>query len=194
MGRLRAEPLYMQVHKHARHACRIADGVFVSTLDNISLEQYVVELREYCSNAHNQPCTDCTRMIDVATIILERNFCRLREAFKLVKYTADRAITKLLKMPLAVVRIGKAESGVSFHIVLERFLGTDYLKMAKLLNQMSEAGIAARSSSKGIDQPFLKMLLNLTQSSRERECLRVAIVKASGISATKHVSSMVLKR
>lgn len=184
MGRLVHEPLRMHVRKHAR---QIAHGVFVSTLDNISLEQYMVRQREYCSHAHQQPCHSCNCMVEVATIILHQSFCHLHEAFRLItpkaKYTAARAITKLLKMPLVVVRIGQAHSGVSFNIVLEKFPGTDYLKLAKLLNRMTETASVAKGSS--IDRPFMKMLLNMTQSSRERECLRVAIVKASGISATK---------
>ena len=129
-------------------------------------------------------------MIKVATIILDQNFCHLHEAFEVVspkvKYSADRAITKLLQMPLAAVRIGEPQGGVSFTIILERFPGTDYLKMASLLNRMSQTTLVAKgSASQGIERSFMKMLLNLTQSSRERECLRVAIFKASGISATK---------
>ena len=53
-------------------------------------------------------------------------------------YSANRAITRLLQMPLVSVRIGRASSGTSFTILLEKFSGTDYLKMASLLNQIAE--------------------------------------------------------
>ena len=43
----------------------------------------------------------------------------------------------------------------------------------------------SKSVSGGLQKPFVKMLLNLAQSPRERECLRVAIFQASDISATE---------
>ena len=143
----------------------------------------------YCSLSHAQPCTDCYHMLRVAMIILEQNFCKLRKAFEIVsptvKYSAKRAITKLLQMPLVSVRIGRPSSGMSFTILLEMFAGTDYLKLGMLLNQMAEMPMEGPGSSQNMERSFVKMLLNLAQSPRERECLRVAIVKASGISASK---------
>jgi len=57
--------------------------------------------------------------------------------------------------------------------------------MASLLNQISEMTVEGTTGSEKMDRPFVKMLLNLAQSPNERECLRVAIVKASGISSSK---------
>ena len=189
MGRPLTELIPLFLEHHSERTRQIADGVSVSTVSNISLSEDVVVRREYCSLTHAQPCPDCCRMIQVATIILEHNFCKLHQAFEIVsptvKYSASRAITKLLQMPLVSVRIGSASSGVSFTILLERFLGTDYVKMASLLNQMAEHSVKDSESRQSMERPFVKMLLNLAQSPRERECLRVAIFKASEISASK---------
>lgn len=66
-----------------------------------------------------------------------------------------------------------------FTILLEMISGTDYLKMASLLNHIAEMPVEGTRGSKKMDRPFVKML------ARECEFLRVAIVKASGISASK---------
>ena len=128
-------------------------------------------------------------MLQVATVILDQRFCKHHQAFEIVsptvKYSANRAITKLLQMPLVSVRIGCASSGTSFTLLLEMFSGTDYLKMASLLNQIAEMPVEGTKGSEKMDRPFVKMLLNLAQSPCECECLSVAIVKASGISASK---------
>ena len=144
---------------------------------------------EYCTHSHKQPCSDCQRMLQVAKIILDQNFCRLRQGFEIVSptatYTAERAITKLLRMPLVTVRIGSPKSGTSFMILLDKFQGTDYQKMAALLNQMAELSMKRSEDHQSVDRPFVNLLLSLAQSPRERECLRVAIFKASGMSASK---------
>lgn len=88
-------------------------------------------------------------------------------------------------MPLVSVRIGRATSGISFTILLEKFSGTEYSKMALLLNQMAEMSMEGTKGGQNMEHSFVKMLLNLAQSPREGECLRVAIFKASGISASK---------
>ena len=191
MGRPPSEllQLYLKhIANRSGHAHRIADGVSVSTLDCLSLPEYIVVQTEYCSGIHKQPCSDCQRMLQVARIILDENFCRLRQGFEIVSptaaYTSDRAITKLLRMPLVAVRIGSQKSGMAFTILMEKFQGTDYKKMALLLNKIGEIS-RMKSKEQSVDRPFVQMLLGLAQSSRERACLRVAIFKASGMSASK---------
>ena len=177
-------PLYLEhLNRHSPHTHRIADGLYVSTLSSLTLSENVSVRKEYCSLSHTQPCTDCYRMLQVATVILDQTFCKHHQAFEIVsptvKYSSNRAITKLLQMPLVSVRIGCASSGTSFTLLLEMFSGTDYLKMVSLLNQIAEMPVEGTRGSEKMDRPFVKMLLNLAQSPCERECLSVAIVKAS---------------
>ena len=68
-------------------------------------------------------------------------------------------------MPLVSVRIGSVSSGRSFILLLEKFSGADYIKVASALNQMAET--PSKSVSGGLQKPFVKMLLNLAQSPRE---------------------------
>ena len=106
----------------------------------MSLAEYKIVRTKYCSSVHNQPCTTCSCMLHVASLVLKQKFCLLHKAFTIVssdsKYSSERAITKLLKMPLVAIRIGKPSSGSAFTILLEMFPGTDYAEMSHLLNQL----------------------------------------------------------
>ena len=97
-----------------------------------------------------------------------------------VTYTADRA-RSVLQMPLVSVRIGNPTKGHSFSILMEKYHGTDYAKMGTILN-----GLANTLTPKGtsLEKSMVKILLSITQSDRERECVRYAIYKASGMTPT----------
>ena len=73
-------------------------------------------------------------MLEVANIILNQHSCRLHQAFEIVsfgvKYSADRARTRLLQIPLVSIQIGSVSSGRSFILLLEKFSGADYIKVA----------------------------------------------------------------
>ena len=58
---------------------------------------------------------------------------------------------------------------------------TDYAKLGTIIN-----GLAMTFSSKDttLDKPLVKMLLSIAQSDRERECIRYAVVKPSGMTPT----------
>ena len=89
--------------------------------------------------------------------------------------------TLLLQMPLVAIRVGNPKQGHSFSIIMEKFSGTDYSKIGAIIN-----GLANISTQKGVslEKSVVKMLLSISQSDRERECLRYAIYKASGMIAT----------
>lgn len=74
---------------HSAHKCQIGDGVYVSTLCSMSLAEYAVVRRQHCFQSHVRPCSECDRMIEVATAILDQSFCILHEAFKIVSPTVE---------------------------------------------------------------------------------------------------------
>ena len=84
-------------------------------------------------------------------------------------------------MSLVAIRVGNPKQGYSFSILMENFSGTDYSKIGAIIN-----GLANISTQKGVslEKSVIKMLLSISQSDCERECLRYAIYKASGKTAT----------
>ncbi len=159
----------------------------VSLVEDLSLSDYVRAREAHCSRFHRSPCVNCERMLRVAQLVLTEGYCSLYPAFSIVspgvKYTAETARRKLLQMPLVAVRLGNPNKGNSFTILLEYCHGVDYSRLSLVVDGV--AGSLATQSPQGIDKNCVKMLLSLAQSDRERECLRYAIFKASGMSATR---------
>lgn len=83
-------------------------------------------------------------------------------------------------MPLVSLVIGQPSSGASFSILLEKVPGTNYNSLIEVIKEASSHG----SSTKGtcMSKSEVKALLTICQSDRERECVRYAICKASGLS------------
>ena len=103
-----------------------------------------------------------------------------RTAFPGVTYSAACAKTCLLQMPLVVLRIGEPYSGKSQIYVMEYIHGMNYIGLAQFL----ETSGMSHTPHPAISKEELKKLLALAQSDRERECLRYAVYRASGLAST----------
>ena len=102
---------YVKQSGLARNICSVGDCVFLSSWSVLSLFEYLTARKAYCSDTHQNPCTKCSGMLEVANSILKQGYCILSDAFRLVsptvKCTADHARRKFLQiMPLACIRIG----------------------------------------------------------------------------------------
>ena len=86
-------------------------------------------------------------------------------------------------MPLVSVCVGDPAKGRSFTILIEHFQGVDYSRMSSVINGM--AGVCSVNHSPNLEKDCVKILLGLAQSDRERECIRYAVFKASGMTATR---------
>ena len=166
---------------------RICDNVYISLVSGLSLSEYVEARSTYCSSAHANPCSKCERLLHVAMIILEQSYCSLAQAFRVAspdgKYTSELARRLLLQMPLVSIRIGNASQGNSCSILMEKFSGTDYRKLGAIMNSLAANTHLPKGVS--LEKSVVKMLLSIAKSDRERECLRYAIYKASGITPSQ---------
>ena len=72
--------------------------------------------------------------------------------------------------------------GQSFTVLMEKFADTNYSVIGAILNSL----VLERTTTKGValEKSVVKMLLSFTHSDQERKCLKYAIYKASGMSAT----------
>ena len=182
--------LYNQeVRRLANEPCskQVSDGVYVSNFSQMSLAEYVQARQRFCSNTHAQPCSPCARMLGVARTVCEVGYCRLSKAFHHVSpgvtYSAEHARKKFLQMPLASVQIGKPCTGKSFTVLVESFPGVESSTISRLLNGLVE--VSQTHNPRHLEKSCVKMLLSLAHSDRERETLRYAIFKASGVSQTE---------
>ena len=182
----------MQTYLEQRKRClsnpvqqKICETVYVSLISGLSLSEYIEARAMHCQQSHAFQCLRCQNFLKVARMVLEHGYCTLSNAFGIITtdvvYTAEHACRLLLQMPLVAIRIGNPEQGCSFSILMEKFSGTDYSKIGAIIN-----GLANTSMRKGVnlEKSIVKMLLSISQSDRERECLRYAVYKASGMTAT----------
>lgn len=82
-------------------------------------------------------------------------------------------------MPLVAVR---PQSGNSYTILMEKCQGVDYAKISLVLEGLTSTG---QRNDDNLDKTCVRMLLSLANSDRERQSLRYAIFKASGMSQTE---------
>ena len=95
----------------------VCKGVFVSKLD-MTLAEFCHACKAYCLERHNQnTCQECAHMIIAAGIVQRETICLLsslfRQAFPNVTYRSHEAKKRLLKIPLACIRVGKPSDGTS---------------------------------------------------------------------------------
>ena len=87
-----------------------------------------------------------------AEILQRERVCPLsyvfRTVFPVLEYSSGRAKQKLLKIPLACIRVGNPASGTSELLLMEHTVGADYVKIHQLWNANTEC--ASHSLPNGI--------------------------------------------
>ena len=175
--------MYQRELRNPIHYESLSDNSSIHiSLTELTLSEYITACNEYCINMHNCDCK-CSKLIEVGNKVLKEGYCLLSTAFHIVSpnvnYTAQKGRRLLLKMPFASIRIGDPHCGKSSIIIMEKFSGMDYAKIGLVLNNVS---ITKKQESGELSKACVKMLLTFAQSDRERESLRYAIFKSSGLS------------
>ena len=192
LGRPKTELVQIYLEQQKKQLCdptkqQQCDTVHVSLLSGLTLAEYITARSEHCLTKHVQPCNRCSRMLQVATTIHKEGYCTLSDAFSVVspcvRYTAQHARSKLLQMPLACLRVDY-RPGVSKCFLVEHHPSVNYENLTSLLRCIMERQ-QPKSSVPPLDKATVKSLLGLCQSDKERECIRYAVFKASGVSSTQ---------
>ena len=163
----------------------VSESVCVSKLDSMSLSEYMKVSMEYSRTRHQESYKQCLQLVAAAKLIQTRGFCPISYVYSQVfpdsKYSSHAAKRRLLRIPLAAIRCGDLKSRKSQVYLMEILPGCDHL-YEKIIGFYQEtvhetsAKVAPRMT-KG----HLKELLSLAQSDRERECIRYAVYKSSGL-------------
>ena len=118
-------------------------------------------------------------MIKAANIVMEKGITPLKSLFQScfpgVTYHTPNAKRRLLQMPLAALLI-KINKDPKVY-VMELNPGVDYEKLIDIC----ESSNSSATSSKTFSKIDLQNLLSLAQNDRERELVRYATFKASGL-------------
>ena len=93
----------------------------------------------------------------------------------------NKAKKTVLVLPLACFRVGDPSSGKSFNLLIERVPVSMCKRIACLLN----SGFCCLQKRAMHPGSLARELLSFANSDRERECIRYAIFKSSGLTATQ---------
>ena len=54
---------------------RVSENVYLSTVSELTLEQYIHAHREHCLNNRKQLCVNCTGVLQVTKTVLNHGYC-----------------------------------------------------------------------------------------------------------------------
>lgn len=170
---------YLSTKSYSR-VMAVSKNIYVSSINNISLKDYILARRTVCTQKHPPTCVECDCLLMVAQNIADNGYVTMSEAFRRsfpdIKYTAEIARRKFLQMPLVV---GDPSSGTSCSYLLEHQPGTDYNAIHQILSVQKEP-----SKQPGITKASLREILSLAQSDRERELIRYTAYVSGQFSQT----------
>ena len=72
------------------------------------MREFIVYHKLYCQQHHKRPCTKCETLLEIANYIVQEEIVKLsvlwRAFFPNVIYESDKAMLKILKLPVAIFR------------------------------------------------------------------------------------------
>ena len=163
----------------------LKENVYISRFEGLTLNEYVRALLVICDRNHKKLCCKCKGTISVAEEIIKKGFLKLADAFKLcspnIKYKSFHARRKLLQMPLAVVGVGTFKQETFCLYLLNKLRPANLYIIQSLMAETCKH----KQMHEEMAKEEVQKLLNLAESESERERLKYAIAKSSGISNTK---------
>lgn len=165
---------------------KYSENLYITNLHSLSLQEYITARSLICKAEHSA-CTECSSMLQIATNITANGHCRLSDSFKKafpsVTYKTELARRKVLQMPLVCIRL-KEPNGHLIWYLFEYIEGTDYHHFSNFVQTVVAVKSSFEVNKPSIQKEEVKGLLQLAQSDKERELIRYAIYKSSGISST----------
>ena len=163
----------------------VSETVSVSELNRMSLDEYIQVSIEYCRTRHTDSCKRCLPLVIAAKLVKDRGICPLshiyRQVFLFTKYNNRAAKRKLLQIPVAAIRCGSPESGTSRTFLMEILPGCDHIYQKIIDFYLESVQWASETATPAMTKDHLRQLLTLAQSDRERECIKYAVYKSSGL-------------
>lgn len=144
----------------------------VSNVDTLSLEEYCCVCQYLCSISMQRTRTICSCSENDIEREVVYTFCC---CFPHLDYETDSAKRSLVCMPLACIRIGEPSS-VSQTYVMELTSDADYNMVRQILKRLQPLATRKELCRKEVPD-----FLSLAQTHREKECLRCALFRTSGL-------------
>lgn len=135
-------------------------------------------------------CSQCLPLIQLANEILEHGICQVSNLFQTlfpnVKYQSDKAIRKLMQLPVVIFELELQGPGSQKLFVAERYSGMNYLSFSKVVQQfllLRNMGKSDRNITANMPKESLLLLCNLASSEADRLLIKYTACKSMGLSA-----------
>ena len=166
---------HVKVNKSAEQPGR---GIYLSRICDMTLTEFILARKLYCKmQVHSrwEECTQCLPLIKLANEISGHGLCQVSSLFKNLfssnRYRSEKAVRKLIQLPVAVFELEIQGKGSQRHFVTELNPGVDYLTFSKVVQQfLVLRNMQALKAEVNINMPreSLSLLGNLASSDADR--------------------------
>lgn len=143
------------------------NGLYISHLNTVSLKEYVVYRSEYCRRYHTSKCSECSNLVNMASHIDHEGILKVSEVYKRQfhesKYQSDKAIRRLMQLPVVILRNG-------YLFVTDLRPGIHYRTLIDWIKKT----MPSTDTQKKLDKQTLKSLCELASTESDRKLTRSA--------------------
>lgn len=164
------------------------ENVYLSSEKDFTLAQFIVVRKWYCKLHHKdvayQKCMKCQQLIDLAEILWDKGFCELsalyRQVFPSLKYQSDKAIRKLMQLPVAIFKLQLHGPGSKKLYICESREMVDYKAFSRVCQTVLSS---TQKQEKGLTKEALDVLCCLASTESDRRLIKYSVCKSLGLSA-----------
>ena len=166
--------------------------VYLSSVNDLTLNEFVVVRKLYCKLHHRdttpEECSRCHPLICLSERICSEGICELsslyREVFPTLQYQSDKAVRKLMQLPVAIFKLEFSGPGSQRLYVSEIRAMVDYDAFCQVC-QMVFSSETMNRKEKGLTKEALDLSCQLATSESDRCLIKYSVCKSQGLSAKK---------
>lgn len=163
--------------------CKVADGTYVSMIEDMTLEEFIDIRQLYCENNHAKPCSECRNLVAAAKEILKSLVVDLKtlflEHFTIVSYKTDKAVRRIMQLPVVVIRVCLEGPGSQRLYVTPKMRGVNYSLFPSLIEKCV---LSHEKQVTSLTKDMLNGLCHLASTEKDRTLIKYAACRSRGLS------------
>ena len=165
--------------------CQLNESLYISKVNMISLEEFVLYRLTYCQQHHRSSCQECYVLVNIAKHIIEEGIAKVsiiyHKFFPDHKYKSDKAVRRILQLPVAIFKI-ESQIGHPQLYVTGYHPSKDFSTLVFWINKLK---LLPPRNSSGLDKNTLSAISNLASSDKDRSLVKFAACKAAGLTSSQ---------
>ena len=164
---------------------KVTDGIYVSPLNKLTLNDFVIVRQLFCSSQHAVGCLECSRLVEFAKLVKEGGIVELAVTYRMVfphlAYKSDLAVRKVMQLPVCVFRMTTMGHGSEKLYITGKIDGVDYKSFVPLAEKVWQT----QESVSRLNNTMLKELCNLASSDTDKLLIKYICCEAQNFSMNK---------